>query len=353
MLDSQNCLLKNDNCDLLPTHSLMTRYPKLRVIAIYVLKRIAAATTHLANKLTEDYEREARKRRQVESVQEAVGARLNTRPSSVEDDIDPSTENTPTHDGEEVFDAMEISPPRTQSVVHAADEHVYHTHNENELRNRQKMDHSTIPTKPVQYESKDNVEPVLMTRRIESLGTEAVQDNETQTDWERKIKSSCEKGQCYSTISRPKKRGTVLRFNDLSRQRTFEEGLELQGNYAEALVSTFEGNGITQAKRLRARSLQMSQTSNETSKLPNAELKLKSKHSKSNHPEQKSKLIRFNDLSRMIMFEKGEIIQRHVEEQLVPTFPPMCTHRKRKRYNPLEVEYPSDVFRPRKKRKIT
>lgn len=89
-----------------------------------------------------------------------------------------------------------------------------------------------------------------MTGRNDKLGTERVQDNETQTDREWTITRSSEKGQRNSTISRLKKRRNILRFKDLSRLRKFEEGLELQGSYAEAFVSTFEGNGITQANIL-------------------------------------------------------------------------------------------------------
>lgn len=119
----------------------MTLYPKLRVIAIYVLKRISAATSRLANKLAEDYERDVSKQRQIESVQEAITAKLNTGPSNEKLNIDSSTANSRMHDGEEQIDAMEISPPRTQSFVGAADENSCQTVNEDELRNGQHTIH--------------------------------------------------------------------------------------------------------------------------------------------------------------------------------------------------------------------
>lgn len=283
----------------------MIRNTTLRGIAINVFKRISALSTHLGNKLVEDYKAEEREEKHIEMVKESFAAELKRIPSSVQDDVDGSTEQSLTDGVVEEADRTQTSPLPTQSGFRARGVNVNYIMHDNEVPDVQQTQHYTVPATSAEHVSNEISELFQKLRKnlraLEPIRTKAREDNGTRTNRE--------------------------------------------DNEAELLQRLRQKP--RKMEPLEAKSIQKSHISNEMPKLPDVEIQ----DPDTRHPGTKMTLIRFNDVSRMIIFEKDEVIPRTFEEHLVPTFSSRTGGMKRKRYAPFEFEYPSDVFRPRKKRK--
>lgn len=334
----------------------MVRYPRLRGFAINVLNRISVFTNHLAKTLSEDYEGDLGRRKQIEAIKESISA-LSTKTVTPAENSTDTTSDHPSRvqtriEGELRDDTIEKSEAKPEPLFLTAAEGASYPIKDEHDDIDQKSNISTIVEAGTANNSNFHADTsTTLITNDDNFGTKSSDAIESKTECEVKRTYSNKRWGCHSKICRSDKGGTVLRFNDLSRVRTFEKGSELQGSYAEDMVSTYEENGSHNGNDQGSKLPQMSVNLKDISNLNEGEFRFTNSVPNMTAQERKRKAIRFNDVSRMIMFDKDEGIPENIEEQLVPTFPPRNGQRKRRRYNPLEDEYPSDIYRPRKKRK--
>lgn len=321
----------------------MTKYSKLRGIAANVLERIAIAATRASDKLAAHQQRNTINENQNETVEESNSKECNRRQVNMENIIGQVPQYFSSNEVQQQIDLVKISPELPQNMLRTHDGNISSAINRSMSQNGQERQETCFDALHVADELNHSSKYLPTNDKNHKSATVPARKCEAQTPARMKIDCSLKEEQRHSNISRPKKRQRILRFNNLSRMRTFQNDSELQSRYPEHLVSTFQGNRKTKQNRSSSKSNQVSPDSSEMIKLSNAGTVSKFQTSNAKRPERKTKSVRFNDVSRMVTFDNDESIPPSFEENLISTFKTDKLLGKRKRYNSLQDEYNSET----------
>lgn len=321
----------------------MTKYSKLRGIAANVFERIANAADRAAYKLAAHQQRNSINEKRTETLEELNFAECNPRQANMEDIVEPVIQYFSSNEVQQQIDPVEVTAELPPSMLRKRDGIINSNINHSKSENDQDNQERGFGTSSVPGEWHDSSLPLQMNRKYNKTRIELAQYGEAEDPGRMNIDCRFEEERRHSNIPPPKKKRRTLRFNNLSRMRTFQKGEELQPNNAEYLVSTFQGDRNSEHDKKCSISNQISSHSNEMPKLSNGEAVSKFQTSEAHRPGRETKSVRINDVSRMVKFETGKSIPSSFEEHLVSTFQTSQALGKRKRYTSINDEYNNDI----------
>lgn len=309
----------------------MTIYSKLKEIAANVFDQIAIVATRAADRLDPYQHQNDMDGNQRGTVYESV--EWQGRPAHVEDIIDPVHQHFYGNNRPNQIVTSEILPEIPSSLSRAQNGGIPFSINQSKSTNGRQTPEKQFTQLHHHDRINNGLDPFPTTGTSNKTNTELAQLDQHGIQLMKNIDCSFDEQLRRSNIDPPKKKRKILRFNNLSRMRTFRNGAELQTNYPEQLVLTFPSNGGSQ----QCNSLNSSQADYcKMEKRGCATTVPEVQASNANLVQKKRKTVRFNDISRMLKFKKHDSIQPSFEEHLVSTFHTGKTLGKRKCYTSLQ-----------------